>query len=108
MKKILVKAWNNSAHHVSGAGYGIRISSHDIKEFDTLWDNITIRIQDQPVFPARITNSFWNGKCHEIRSKKIGNWIISSGNRYWDNGNPPSFEFNQIEGNLFELKKLDQ
>ena len=34
---MIVKAWNNGAHHPTGAGYGIKISLADLNEFDPHW-----------------------------------------------------------------------
>lgn len=34
---MIVKAWNNGAHHLTGAGYGIRISLADYNDFNPRW-----------------------------------------------------------------------
>jgi hypothetical protein len=103
---MIVTAWNNGAHHATGAGYGIRISLANCNEFDPHWASVWIRIPNHDEFEAPLAHSFFFGNCHEIRSQIIGIWLIGLGHQHWTNGNPPEFEFNQINDNIFELRDI--
>ncbi|EOW9174415.1 hypothetical protein [Vibrio cholerae] len=71
-----VKVWTNGKPNYStGAGFGIRIARADRENnFSQSQPNIKLLIDDA-VVDLQLTPSFWK-KCHEIRHRKIGKWIV--------------------------------
>jgi len=87
---MIVSAWNNGSYKKTGGGYGIRIRKIDRDQyFEKKRDFITIQIDNEEV-QINISSSFWN-KCPELRSEKIGKWLINKGYQKWPKGKPPKF-----------------
>lgn len=102
-KGIIVSGWSNgSPNNETGAGYGIRISKEDRDEyFNRDWEFVEIELDDD-IVKVRLSNSFWKG-CTELRSSKIGKWMLEKGFAPWPKGNPPKFELVQVSGKRFKL-----
>lgn len=92
---ILAAAWNNGAHHVSGAGYGLKISAADRDaHFKREWKTVALHLP-APFGRVEVNTdkaSFWNDTCRELICREIGAWLIRDGNGRWPTGKPPSFE----------------
>jgi len=102
-----VTAWNNGKHSSTGAGYGFKISLEDRdrffkKEFGKVLIKIPSHAEEIEVNIDK--PSFWNQTCHELISKGIGEWLISSGLAPWESGHPPKFTLKKVEGNHFEVR----
>ena len=95
-------AWNNGEFHKSGAGYGLRIEERCRKIFDKSWRYILLELPNGNVVRVNLSKTFWT-TCPEVRSKKIGEWLISSGYGTWPRGNPPRFQIRQITNNHFKI-----
>jgi len=102
-----VKGWNNGSFSTSGVGYGIRISRQDRdKFFDRGWRKVVIGLEgERELIEVRLSDSFWHS-CSELRSAKIGKWMIKNGLAPWKRGDPPKLELQPIGGNKFKLKRL--
>ena len=103
---MIVKAWNNGRHHVSGSGYGIKIGYEDRRAyFIRSWVNVTLRFEnvDKETTVNISKASFWSPSCGELISKEIGIWLINNGFARWNRGNPPELTLEPIKGNAFLL-----
>lgn len=96
--------WNNGQFHRTGAGYGIRISSEDRDiNFSREWNHVVIELEgEEETVTVSISPSFWK-KCPELRSAKIGKWMIKNDFRRWPPNNPPTFELKPIREQRFRL-----
>ncbi|MEQ9618429.1 MAG: hypothetical protein RIG61_04570 [Deltaproteobacteria bacterium] len=99
-----VYAWNNgSPNNKSGTGYGIEISEKDRgKYFDESWTKVVINFNDGNSTNVRISKSFWKD-CIELRSQKIGKYLIENGIAPWDKGKRPSLSLELVDENRFRL-----
>ena len=105
---MITSAWNNGAHHESGAGYGLRIRSEDRDvHFDRRWMSVRVEIPfDDRTIEAKVNiakQSFWNPRCGELIKLEIGRWLISEGHRRWRRGIPPKIELRPIDGRRFMI-----
>lgn len=101
---MIVTAWNNGAHHESGAGYGLKISAGDRdRYFRREWGSIILELQGvpEPITVNTDKPSFWDPVCGELISKDIGQWLRSNGKAPWPKRNPPKFSMEPISGNRF-------
>lgn len=102
-----VTAWNNGQHHVTGAGYGFKLSAEDRNRFfKKEWKSVFLSI---PGVSGEVEvnidkTSFWSETCRELISKEIGEWLINSGLAPWPARQPPKFFFEQKEGKHFQVK----
>lgn len=86
---IKVKTWNNGSWHDDGNGYGIKIGNLDIqKHFKRKWGEINLKLDKIDILLNIDKDSFWNGKCGELISKKIGIWLIERNLSKWPKGKP--------------------
>jgi hypothetical protein len=103
-----VTAWNNGSHHVSGAGYGIKIEIADRDRFfKREWKFIFLELEGH-VSAIKINvdkASFWNESCRELISAEIGKWLLDTGLAPWSKGNPPKLVMEHIADNRFLLKR---
>ena len=101
---LIVSGWNNSSpNNRTGAGYGIRISKKDRdKYFRREWDFVEIELENSEVVRINLSNSFWK-KCVELRSSKIGKWMLERSYAPWPKDNPPKFELVQVSERRFKL-----
>jgi len=91
---VIVVAWNNGAHHPSGAGYGLKVSAEDRdRYFRRTWKFVTVEISASPGQKTIQINtdkpSFWDSTCRELISKEIGIWLKSQNLAPWPKGSPP-------------------
>lgn len=107
-KDMIVSGWNNgSPNNKTGAGYGIRLSKEDRdRYFKKEWDFVEIELEDGEVVKVKLSNSFWN-KCTELRSSKIGKWLLEMGYAPWPKGNPPKFRLIPVYERRFKLIPQD-
>ena len=103
-ESVIVSGWNNgSPNNRTGAGYGIRISKEDRdKYFRREWDFVEIELENGEVVRINLSNSFWK-KCVELRSSKIGRWMLERDYAPWPKNNPPKFELVQVSERRFKL-----
>ncbi len=104
---MIVTGWNNGKHHTSGAGYGLKIPRKDRDQlFDPKWPSVFILFpdRDEPIELNIKKASFWNDKCRELISKKIGLWLIEQGHAPWPSGQPPKFNLIPTRDKHFELR----
>lgn len=97
------KAWNNGAHHPSGAGYGLRVLVEDRdRYFSRDWTEIMVDIPEQTATTIALSDSFWRA-CTELRSAALGLWLRESGRAPWPRGEPPSIGLVHVRGNRFSI-----
>lgn len=99
-----VVTWNDGKHHPSGAGYGLKLNqaARD-RFFDPTWEYVWLYLPGR-VDPLQITltPSFWH-KCHELRDRRIGEWLQENQFHQWPKGRPFAFTLEQTRENLFHL-----
>ncbi len=102
---MIVTGWNNGApNNMTGAGYGIRITRQDQERyFKKSWSSITIELEDGESVDIRLSDSFWR-KCSELRSAKLGKWMISKSIAPWPSYNPPELKLEPISERKFHLR----
>lgn len=104
---MIVKGWNNgSPDNRSGAGYGIRITKRDRdRYFEKTWTFVIINLGNGDSLKAKLSNSFWKDSkpCVELRSAKIGKWMIDHNLAPWSRNSPPNLELEHIEKRIFRL-----
>ena len=106
---MLVTAWNNGQQALSGAGYGLKIKvPSDIhKYFDRRWGTVSIELPNGQTVRANIDKeSFWNGRCRELISRDIGQWLLAEGYAPWPFRKPPRFELVSLGGGHYKLSPL--
>jgi hypothetical protein len=101
-------AWNNSSFHSSGAGYGFKVPIHDREKlFKRSWGSVIVELPSNNKFIEVICNidknSFWNDKCGELISKKIGQWLIGLKLAPWPTGEPPKFNVRLVSQGRFRI-----
>jgi hypothetical protein len=90
-------AWNNSKHHKSGAGYGLKVPVDDRdRYFKPEWSSVILELPTKSGFAEVSLNtnkpSFWNKSCHELISREIGRWLRNAALAPWPTQHPPKFE----------------
>ena len=103
METFETSPWTNgSPNHKTGSGFGIRIPIEVYRAlFRKSWDHVVLLI-DGNEFEVPISPSFWN-KCHELRSKSIGQWLIKHGRNKWPSMTPPRITVTYQGNNRFKL-----
>lgn len=104
---MIVVGWNNgSPNNRTGAGHGIRIVREDReKHFQRAWPFVTIQLDDGYLVDVKLSDSFWRG-CTELRSAKIGKWLLDHKFAPWPKGNPPNLKLEPIGNKKFKLSRL--
>lgn len=98
------RGWYSAPNNETGAGYGVRISPSDRdRYFRRTWARVILFIEGQGKVSANLTPSFWRG-CVELRSQKIGKWMLGLGLAPWPQGQPPVFELEPIGDATFRLR----
>ena len=89
----IVTAWNNGAHHSSGAGYGVKLT---IKDRDAYlrreWGRVEIYLPGR-ANPTKVNvekDSLWGRQCRELISHEIGKWLLATGMPRGQGGCPQS------------------
>ena len=102
--KMIVTAWNNGTpNNKTGAGYGVKIKREDRdKYFQRTWSSVIIELNDEEVVNVKLSNSFWKN-CTELRSAKIGKWMLDNGIAPWPKGRPPVLKLEPIDDRKFRL-----
>jgi hypothetical protein len=99
-----VRAWNNGAHHRSGAGYGLKLRIADRDSlFDPEWTHIVLTVPGEGEVSVPLSASFWR-TCSELRSATIGRWLLRSGQAPWSLGTPPTIRLIHIGDNRFVVE----
>ncbi len=105
---MIVTAWNNGAHHDSGAGYGLKIRVEDRDRFfQRQWDTVFIELEgEQEAVEVNVNkDSFWGPRCRELINHRIGPWLRRNGYAPWPQGQPPSFLLEPVRGNRFSVHR---
>ena len=105
---MIVTAWNNGAHHISGAGYGIKIGAQDRDRFfDRRHASVIMRIEGHSTEFSVNTNkkTFWNKNCRELIHLQIGIWLRESRLAPWPKDEPPKLDLRRLDGGSFLLSK---
>jgi len=89
-------AWSNGNKRTSGGGYGFRISRYDRDNyFDRAWNSVLVKLpfqdEDHTIEIPISRPGFWTGRCQELRSKRVGDWLLTEGHAPWPAGSPPKF-----------------
>ena len=105
----IVTAWNNGAHHSSGAGYGVKLTTKDRDVYlKREWGGVEIYLPGN-ANPTKVNvekDSFWGRQCRELISHEIGKWLLSTGMAPWPKGLPPKFRFVARSERAFELRPI--
>jgi hypothetical protein len=105
-----VTGWNNGSHHVTGAGYGLKVSIRDRnKHFVDSWHTVFVLLPGtkHEIEINIAKDSFWNGTCRELIHKEIGRWLIKHGFAPWPPYKPPKFDLIPIRDRHFELRLIN-
>lgn len=98
-----VTAWSNGQPLPSGAGYGVRVSSHDRdRYFDRRWSHVLVNLGDAEPVAVPLSTAFWD-RCVELRSASIGRWLLRHQLAPWPKGQPPALILRHTDGNQLEL-----
>jgi len=102
---MIVTAWNNGAHHASGAGYGLKVKAADRDAyFRRHWRTATIELPNGVCPVLNIDKaSFWSLSCRELISRDIGRWLLQTGLAPWPADKPPKLIMEPATGGRFRL-----
>jgi hypothetical protein len=100
---LIVAGWNNgSPDNKTGAGYGVRLSPSDRDNyFQKNWKTVTVFFDGASV-DCNLSDAFW-AKCPELRSSKIGKWMLNNKLAPWPKGKPPQLRLDPIGNRQFRL-----
>jgi hypothetical protein len=103
---ISATAWNNGAHHHSGAGYGLSVSAVDRDQFfRRSWGTARLQIDNGQPFAVNIDKpSFWDGSCLHLINVEIGRWLIANSLAPWPRRQPPRVDVIPRADRLFEIR----
>ncbi|MBG0757378.1 hypothetical protein BOO21_18780 [Vibrio cidicii] len=98
-----VKVWTNGKpNYETGAGLGVRIASTDRgSNFSQSQPNIRLLLDDE-VVELELAPSFWK-KCHELRHRKIGKWLVYHGLHKAPKGHPNKLLLERTMPNEYKL-----
>lgn len=103
---MVVSGWFGGASKAKPAGYGVRITRRDRCEFFAPGTTaVTVDLDDGASTKVTLGPSFWR-RCHELRSRDIGEWLLSNGLAPWPKGSPPKLELEPISAEHFRLRRL--
>src|SRR5215211_7594407 len=107
--EVLVTAWNNGAHHSSGAGYGLKLTTRDRDVYlKREWGHIDLYLPGR-ADPAKVNldkDSLWGRQCRELISRHIGEWFLNTGIAPWQRGLPPRFRLVARSERAFEVQPI--
>ena len=100
-------AWNNGAHHATGAGYGFKIEpGNRDADFQRGWGTVFIHLPGGATAEANVDrDAFWGPQCREVISQDIGQWLLSNGHAPWNPGSPPKFEVEATQPRHFHVRR---
>lgn len=100
---MIVRGWSNGRpNNRTGAGYGIRVTPSDRdKYFRREWQSVSIDLGSARV-TARLSDSFWRS-CSELRSARIGKWMLERGIAPWPKGEPPKLLLELVGDRVYRL-----
>ncbi len=100
---MIVAGWNNgSPNDMTGAGYGIRITHKDRdRYFHRAWTYMTIELDNKDLMGIQLSDSFWRG-CTELRSAKIGKWMLEHKIAPRQKGTPPKLRLEPVGNRKFK------
>ena len=105
----IVTAWNNGAHHSSGAGYGVKLTTKDRDVYlKREWGGVEIYLPGH-ANPTKVNvekDSLWGRQCRELISHEIGKWLLATRMAPWPKGLPPKFRFVARSERTFELRPI--
>lgn len=105
---MIVVAWNNSEHHETGAGYGVRVKVDDRDQyFNREAGTVLVELEGSDII-AKVNidkDSFWGPTCRELISKEIGQWLRQRGLAPWAKDDPPRLVLEPLEDNRFLLRE---
>ena len=86
-----VVGWDNgSPNNRTGEGYGIRIVPKDRdRYFQRTKSSVNIELGNGDLVKVKLSDSFWRD-CAELRSAKIGKWMLNVGLAPWPINSPPN------------------
>ena len=61
-----------------------------------------IELENGEIVRVNLSNSFWN-RCEELRSSKIGKWMLDRSYAPWPKGDPPKFKLIPLGERKFKL-----
>lgn len=97
------RGWSNGKPSVTGAGYGVAISTADRDQsFDKGWSEVRIDLDGRETIEVALTPSFWR-TCTELRHRRIGAWMMDRGLAPWTKGRPPEMILETIGKARFRL-----
>lgn len=102
---MLMQGWNNGRFLANGSGYGVKVSEQFRDEYlDVNWSSIFLHLdgEEEPVELAINNSVFW-GKGRELRSGRIGKWLIKNGWATFEPDNAPELKVTPLEGNHFKV-----
>ena len=103
-----VKAWHNGKPQLSGSGYGLKVLKADRDQlFDRDWDHVDLELPGRLPIKVPLYPSFWVGS-RELRSAKIGSWLIENGLAPWKRGSPPSVELISLGDTRFVVRETQR
>lgn len=86
---MFVNTWNNGSYKESSTGYGVKISTTNREKFfDKSWKSVVVSISNpKNSIEIAIKDTFWT-TCSELRSERIGKYIIENRLGKWEKGKP--------------------
>jgi len=87
---MMVTGWSNGRPNLAtGAGYGVRIDRQDRDtRFRRNWTSVCLQLEAGQTVWVTLSPAFWRG-CSEVRSARIGRWMLENGMAPWPKGRPP-------------------
>jgi len=94
-----VVGWDNgSPDNRTGEGYGIRIVPKDRdRYFQRTKSSVHIELENGDLVKVKLSDSFWRD-CAELRSAKIGKWMLKVGLAPWSINSPPNLRLEIARG----------
>lgn len=104
---MIVTAWNNGSHGISGAGYGLKVSKSDRdRYFRRQWNSVILELEETPI-PIEVNidkESFWGETCRELIGQGIGIWLRKYQLAPYPKGRLPKLVVEPISENWFRVK----
>jgi hypothetical protein len=100
-----VVGWDNgSPNNRTGEGYGIRIVPKDRdRYFKRTKSSVIIELENGDSAKVKLSDSFWRD-CAELRSPKIGKWMLNVGLAPWSISSPPNLRLEPGDKRKFKFR----